>query len=88
ATLPGEDDPSKIIRIGAASVYLDRLADTREAHWRVVHRGRDGGSPRRHIGALMHLCLDGYLSGRWDEAEELADEGQQLCATTGFAFFS
>ncbi|PRC54636.1 hypothetical protein C6A85_47765, partial [Mycobacterium sp. ITM-2017-0098] len=42
ATLPGEDDPSKIIRIGAASVYLDRLADTREAHWRVVHRGRDG----------------------------------------------
>ncbi|PRC62507.1 hypothetical protein C6A85_02690, partial [Mycobacterium sp. ITM-2017-0098] len=28
------------------------------------------------------------LSGRWDEAEELADEGQQLCATTGFAFFS
>lgn len=88
ARLPGEDDPSKIIRIGAASVYLDRLADTREAHWRVVHQGRGGGSPRRHIGALMHLCLDDYLTGRWDEAEELASEGQQLCTTTDFNFFT
>jgi len=88
ATLPGENDPSKIIRVGAASVYLDRLADTREAHWRVVHQGRAGGSPRRHSGALMHLCLDDYLTGRWDESEELAHEGQQLCATTGFTFFT
>ncbi len=88
ATLPGEENPSTIIRIGAASVYLDRLADTREAHWRVVHQGRGGGSPRRHIGALMHLCLDDYLTGRWDEAEELAHEGQELCITTDFTFFT
>ena len=88
ATLPDEEDPSRIIRIGAASVYLDRLADTREAHWRVVHQGRHGGSPRRHIGALMHLCLDDYLTGRWDEAEELAHEGHELCTTTGFSFFT
>lgn len=88
ATLPGEDDPSRIVRIGAASVYLDRFADSREAHWRVVHQGRGGGSPRRHIGALMHLCLDDYLTGRWDEAEELAHEGQKLCTTAGFTFFT
>lgn len=88
ATLPGEDDPSTIVRIGAASVYLDRMADNREAHWRLVRRGRDGASPRRHIGALMHLCLDDYLTGRWDESEELAAEGDQVCATTGFTFFT
>jgi DNA-binding NarL/FixJ family response regulator len=88
ATLPGERDPSKIIRIGAASVYLDRMADNREAHWRLVRQGRGGASPRRHIGALMHLCLDDYLTGRWDESEELAREGQQLCATAGFTFFA
>lgn len=88
AELPGEDDPSKIVRIGAASVYLDRMADNREAHWRLVHQGRGGSSPRRHIGALMHLCLDDYLTGRWDEADELAREGQQLCLTTGFTFFT
>jgi DNA-binding CsgD family transcriptional regulator len=88
ATLPGEDDPSRIVRIGAASVFLDRFADNREAHWRVVNQGRRGGTPRRHIGALMHLCLDDYLTGRWDEAEELAHEGQTLCTTTGFTFFT
>lgn len=87
ATLPGEDDPSTIVRIGAASVYLDRMADNREAHWRLVRRGRDGASPRRHIGALMHLCLDDFLTGRWDESEQLAAEGLELCATTGFTFF-
>ena len=88
ATLPDEDDPSRIIRIGTASVYLDRLADNRESHWRLVHRGRDGGAPRRHIGALMHLCLVDYLTGRWDEADELAREGQRVCSTTGFSFFA
>jgi len=88
ATLATEDDPTRIVRIGAASVYLDRLADTREAHWRVVRQGRrSGGSSRRHIGALMHLCLDGYLSGRWDEVDALAHEGQTLCERTGFTFF-
>jgi DNA-binding CsgD family transcriptional regulator len=88
ATLADEDDSSRIIRIGTASVYLDRLADIRESHWRLVHQGRDGGAPRRHIGALMHLCLDDYLTGRWDEADELAREGQQVCDTSGFSFFA
>ncbi|OAN33889.1 AAA family ATPase [Mycolicibacterium iranicum] len=88
ATLSGEDDPAKIVRIGAASVYLDRMADNREAHWRLVRRGRDGASPRRHIGALMHLCLDDYLTGRWDECEQLAAEGHTFCATAGFPFFN
>jgi DNA-binding NarL/FixJ family response regulator len=36
----------------------------------------------------MHLCLDDYLTGRWDEAEELAIEGQQTCDTSGFSFFA
>ncbi|AQA01721.1 hypothetical protein BVC93_03935 [Mycobacterium sp. MS1601] len=86
--LPSERDPSTIIRVGAASVYLDRMAQTREAHWRLVHQGRDGSSPRRHIGALLHLCLDDFLTGQWDEAEELTREGHKLCATTGFTFFN
>jgi DNA-binding CsgD family transcriptional regulator len=85
--LPDETDPSRIMRIGTASVYLDRLADSREPSWRLVEQGRAGGSPRRHLGALMHLCLDSYLVGRWDEAEELAREGRRICETAGFPFF-
>ncbi|MFG2039697.1 ATP-binding protein [Dactylosporangium sp. NPDC048998] len=87
-TLPDEADPTRIMRIGTASVYLDRLGDCRESSWRLVRHGRDGGPPRRHLGALMHLCLDDYLVGRWDEAEQLALEGQRVCATSGFSFFA
>lgn len=87
-TLPVEADPTRIVRIGTASVYLDRLGDCRESSWRLVQQGRAGGAPRRHLGALMHLCLDDYLVGRWDEAEELAAEGQRICDTSGFSFFA
>jgi DNA-binding CsgD family transcriptional regulator len=87
-SLPGEADPTRIVRIGTASVYLDRLGDCRESSWRLVQHGRDGGPPRRHLGALMHLCLDDFLVGRWDEAEQLALEGQRVCAASGFSFFA
>ncbi|WP_198347912.1 AAA family ATPase [Plantactinospora sp. KBS50] len=85
--LPGETDPSRIVRLGTATVYLDRLDGSREPSWRLVEQGRAGGSPRRHLGALMHLCLDDFLIGRWDEAEELAGEGRRICETSGFPFF-
>ncbi|MFC0437412.1 LuxR family transcriptional regulator [Kutzneria buriramensis] len=86
--LATEPDPTMIIRVGSASVYLDRLADVREPSWRVVRQGREGGGPvRRHLGALMHLCLDDYLSGRWDEASALADEGMQVCEEHGYRFY-
>lgn len=88
ATLPQETDPTRIMRIGTASVYLDRLADSRQPSWRIVHQGRDGGPPRRHLGALMHLCLDDYLTGRWDEAEQLANEGRTVCDSASFPFFA
>jgi ATP/maltotriose-dependent transcriptional regulator MalT len=86
--LADETDPTRIMRLGTASVYLDRLADCRAPSWRVVHQGRAGGPARRRIGALMHLCLDDYLSGRWDEGEELALEGQEVCDRAGFPFFA
>ncbi|MFY1585325.1 ATP-binding protein [Micromonospora sp. WMMD734] len=87
-TLTENEDPTRIMRIGTASVYLDRLGDSREVSWRLVEQGRNGGAPRRHLGALMHLCLDDFLTGRWDEAEELAAEGQRTCDTSGFSFFA
>ncbi|WP_369221614.1 LuxR C-terminal-related transcriptional regulator [Streptomyces sp. R39] len=36
----------------------------------------------------MHLCLDDYLTGRWDECAELADEGIQVCEESGYRFFT
>ncbi|MFF2328627.1 MULTISPECIES: ATP-binding protein [unclassified Streptomyces] len=83
-----ETDPTRVIRMGTAAVYPERLGAVREASWEVVHRGRLGAGPvRRHLGALMHLCLDDYLAGRWREAGELADEGLGLCEEHGYMFF-
>ncbi|WP_433132699.1 helix-turn-helix transcriptional regulator [Micromonospora sp. CA-240977] len=83
-----EVDPTEIVRVGIAAIYLDRLWGCREADWRVVRLGREGAAPaRRHLGVLLHLCMNDYHSGRWGEAAELADEGIRLCDEHGFRFF-
>lgn len=84
----GGTDPARIVRLGTASLYADRLSDVREPSWRVVRMGREGGPVRQHLGGLMHLCLDDYLTGLWDELAELADEGLQLCEDFGYKFFT
>ncbi|MGW5652699.1 AAA family ATPase [Streptomyces humi] len=82
------DDPTRVVRVGIGCVYLDRLADVREASLRLVEQGRAGTAPvRRHVAALMHLCLDFQQAGRWDEAVRLAGEGLALCAEHGYRFF-
>ncbi|GAA0389103.1 LuxR family transcriptional regulator [Micromonospora gifhornensis] len=88
ATLTDEDDLTRVQRIGTASVYVDRLAEFRDSAWHLVRQGRDGAAPRRQLGALMHLCLDGYLTGRWDEADELAKEAQKVCGEAGLPFLT
>ncbi|MFF3503304.1 AAA family ATPase [Streptomyces sp. NPDC003247] len=79
-----ETDPARVVRVGTAALYPDRLAAVREAAWRLVRQGREGGPVRRHIGALLHLCLDGYHRGRWAEVLELSEEGLTLCARSGY----
>jgi DNA-binding CsgD family transcriptional regulator len=88
ATMRDETDPRRIVRFGTASIYLDRLADAREGAWRLVTRGREGGPARRHLGSLQHLCLDNFLTGRWDEGQQLADEGLAVCEAHGYRFFA
>ncbi|WP_327312625.1 AAA family ATPase [Streptomyces sp. NBC_01235] len=88
AELPEETDPVRITRTGTAALYLDRLGDVRESAWRVVRMGRDGGPAGRYLSGLMHLCLDDYLTGMWDEALQLADEGVQSCEEYGYRAFS
>ncbi|MEU1599523.1 AAA family ATPase [Streptomyces sp. NPDC005708] len=88
AQLPQQTDPAEIARTGIAAIYLDRLGDVREAAWRLVRQGRADGPARRHLAGLIHLCLDDYLVGMWDEAQQLADEAARLCEDYGYTFFS
>jgi DNA-binding CsgD family transcriptional regulator len=87
ATLPAERDPTRIVRIGTASIYLDRLADTRQFNQRLVEQGRAGGSARRYLGSLMHLGLDYFISGLWEECRQSADEGLIGCQAYEYRFY-
>jgi DNA-binding CsgD family transcriptional regulator len=87
-TLPDEHDPTRILRIGNASLYIDRLGDVREHAWRLVDDVPAETATQRHlVGALLQLSLDDFLTGQWNEGEELADEGLAIFRTQGFPFY-
>lgn len=79
AGLRHEADPVRIVRVGIAAAYVDRLAGCREALWRVVRDGRGGGAVTSAIDALFLLANDGFLAGQWDEVVQVCDEGLRLC---------
>ena len=82
--LPDVNDPAQIVWIGRAAFFVDRMTACREAHWRVVRDGRRGGAVASAIAALINLCVDDVFTGRWDEAQQLVDEGRALCALHGY----
>ena len=82
-----EVDPNAVENIAAATIYADRLAEVREPLWRTVLRGREGGLGRKHLVALMDLCIDDFHRGEWGEAAELAAEGLSVCEERGSRFF-
>jgi DNA-binding CsgD family transcriptional regulator len=82
--LHDEVDPARIVAVGRAALFADRMAACREAHRRVVRDGQRGGAVIAVVRALVNLCLDGVRTGRWAEATRLAAEGQALCAAHGY----
>lgn len=88
AGLVAENDPTQIIRIAIAAVYVDRLGACRAALWRVVHDGRAGGAVGSAMQALLLLGQDDLYSGQWTEAEELLREGVGLCEAGGYELFA
>ncbi|MGV9935227.1 helix-turn-helix transcriptional regulator [Streptomyces olivaceoviridis] len=80
--------PQQLVRIHAAAIYLDLLGGCRSQAWHLVESARAGGAVRSGLSALLHLGLDDFAAGRWEEAEQLADEGLALSAANGYAFAS
>jgi DNA-binding NarL/FixJ family response regulator len=83
-----ESDPATINRIATAALFIDRVGRTRPATWRVITQGRRGGLARRHLSGLIHLCLDDFHTGQWEEAGQLAEEGLAVCAEHGYRFLT
>jgi DNA-binding CsgD family transcriptional regulator len=86
--LTEQTDPITIMRIANTSVFVDRLSDCRQALWRVVRDGRAGGVVALAITALSLLAMDDVTTGRWEEADQLADESVELCQRHGYGLMA
>ncbi|NUP47868.1 MAG: AAA family ATPase [Catenulispora sp.] len=85
---PRTADPTAIIGGATAAHYPDRAGETCDRLWEIVRSGRAGAeSPRRYLGALMHLSTEDFLTGEWVRGQQLVDEGMVLC-TAGYPFFA
>ena len=82
--LPDETSAARIVRVGIAAAYLDRLPGCRGALWRVVENGREGGAVTSGIESLFLLGLGDFWTGEWDELEVVTDEGLALCDAHGY----
>jgi len=86
--LARETDPTQIIRTSTAASFLDRLTGCRQALWKLVQYGREGGVVTAEITGLILLGIDDFWTGQWNEAEELSGEVVELCETHGFKLFA
>ena len=82
--LRNTDDAAVIMRCSIAGFYTDRLMACREALWRVVRDGREGGAVRPAMTALAMIAFGELSAGRWDEAQQLAAESTALCEERGY----
>ncbi|MFF0143209.1 AAA family ATPase [Streptomyces sp. NPDC005227] len=87
STLHEELDPVRIARTAAACTYADKTSDCREALWRLIQDGRDGGAVALSLSAITSVCIDDWLTGHWDEALSLATEGTSLGRVRGYHRF-
>ncbi|MFE2960107.1 helix-turn-helix transcriptional regulator [Nocardia tengchongensis] len=80
AGIGDQSDHVHAVRLAIAGMYVDRLAGCRNALWQVVEHGRAGGAIASAIKAFALLGFDSVLSGDWDGALRLADEGLAFTA--------
>ena len=85
-----ERDPDllELWRVAASGLHIDQLEHARGGLWRVVEDGRSGGAVTMAINALSLLQFDAYSSGRWGDAQHLAEEALELCEVHGYRLVS
>ena len=86
--LSTEPTPDRVVRIGRAAAYVDRLPPIRPALRRIVALGREGYAITAAIEALFLLGNDAWFTGRWDELEAAVGEGLGLCDEYGYQILS
>jgi DNA-binding CsgD family transcriptional regulator len=83
ADLSRETGQWRAVAVCAAAARTDRLAGCRQALERIASNGSEGGAVLPAISALILLSIDGFLTGAWDEAWQVADECLRTCRSCG-----
>jgi DNA-binding CsgD family transcriptional regulator len=85
AALDENVDPVRVIRVGLACRFVDRLTGCRAALWRILRDQREGGRAiTLSLHALSLLGLDHFMTGEWEEMQSLAEEHVRLCETHNY----
>lgn len=81
----GAVDPWQVRTLGFAAVVVDRLAGLRDAARQVIHDSPESGTVA--LAVMIHLCLDAFVTGDWDELDRLARDGLRRCHEQGLRLF-
>ena len=79
-----EADPARIVQIGFAATFADRIDGCRSALLRVIEDGRQGGALTSAVYALQLLASGSLFAGRWEQAERLSQEALEMCVDLGY----
>ena len=87
ADLDDESDSWHLRKITLAAVFIDRLGGCRHAIRRLVKSSRETGAWTLVVSALNFMCLDYFLTGEWDELEQMLAECFEICEHAGLHLY-
>ena len=87
AELNDESDSWHLRKVTLAAMFIDRMYGCRPALQRMVKRSRATGAWTLVASALNFMCLDYFLTGEWDELEQLLAEAFEICEHAGLRMY-
>ena len=87
AELDDEPDSWHLRKVALAAMFIDRTGGCRRALRRTVKRSRATGAWTLVASALNFMCLDYFLTGEWDELEQMLAEAFEICEHAGLRLY-
>ena len=87
AELDDEPDSWHLRKVALAAMFIDRAGGCRPALRRSVERSRATGAWTLVASALNFMGLDYFLTGEWDELEQLLEEAFEICEHAGLRLY-
>ena len=83
AELDSSAESGQVVQLATAAIALDLVAVARPAALRLIRAARGGPATMTYIRLLGIIALHDFDSGRWQQADELVDEGMAAIGPVG-----